>query len=62
MKRGKRLTRNQKEIVNSHGYNPTEWMLVADTEFYLYLVHKDNNNKRLIVDNFKRRETQWRKK
>lgn len=55
MKQGKRLTRTQKEVISSHGYNANEWMLVKETEFYLYLVHKDNSNKRLTVDNFKRR-------
>lgn len=55
MKRGRRLTRSEKEVVSSHGYNATEWLLVKETEFYLYLVHKENNKKRLTVDNFKRR-------
>lgn len=55
MKRGKRLTRVQKEIVSSHGHNASEWMLRDSTEFYLYLVHKENSNRRLTVDNFKRR-------
>lgn len=55
MKQGKRLTRNQKEVISSHGYDATEWLLVRETESHLYLVHKNDNKKRLTVDNFKRR-------
>lgn len=55
MKRGRRLTKNEKEVVSSHGYNANEWMLHKATDFYLYLVHKENSNRRLTVDNFKRR-------
>lgn len=54
MKQGKRLTRNQKEVISSHGYNATEWMLHKESEFYLYLVHK-TDGRRLTVDKFKRR-------
>lgn len=55
MKQPKKLTRTQKEIVHSHGYNVDKWMLRKETPFKLYLVHKENG-KRLTVDNFKRRE------
>lgn len=55
MKRGRRLTRNEKEVVNSHGYNPSEWMIVKTSECYLYLVHKENSNRKVIIDCFKRR-------
>lgn len=55
MKRGRRLTRNEKEVVSSHGYNANEWMIVKASECYLYLVHKENSNRRIIIDNFKRR-------
>ena len=51
MKQPKKLTRNQKEVVHSHGYNVDEWMLRKETEFKLYLVHK-STGKRITVDNF----------
>lgn len=54
MKQPKKLTRNQKEIVLSHGKNPDKWMLVEETEFYLKLIHKDTQRIER-VDNFKRR-------
>ena len=54
MKQTKKLTRTQKEIVHSHGYNVDEWMVRRETEFHLYLIHK-NTGKRLTVDNYIRR-------
>lgn len=54
MKQPKKLTRMQKEIVHSHGYNVDEWMVRRETEFHLYLIHK-NTGKRLTVDNYIRR-------
>lgn len=54
MKQPKKLTRNQKEIVSSHGYKADEWMLVKEAEFYLYLIHK-TNGKRVTVDRFKKK-------
>lgn len=40
MKQPKRLTRNQKECVSAHYLNPKDWMLVKETEFYIYIIHK----------------------
>lgn len=40
MKRGKRLTREQKECVSAHHLNAKEWSFVKETEFYLYIVKK----------------------
>lgn len=41
LKQPKKLTRNQKEIVQNHYMNPNEWMLVRESEFYLTIVHKE---------------------
>ena len=35
LKQPKKLTRNQKEIVQNHYMNPNNWMLVRESEFYL---------------------------
>lgn len=63
MKQPKKLTREQKEAVSASYLNTNEWMLVEETEFYLKLINKFTN-KRKIVDKFKRmeRKTTWKKK
>ncbi len=53
MKQPKKLTREQKEAVSASYLNTNEWMLVEETEFYLKLINKVTN-KRKIVDKFKR--------
>lgn len=53
MKQAKRLTRDQKEIVRSHGLVPNNWMLQQETEFYFYLVNKTSGTSKKI-DKFKR--------
>lgn len=53
MKRGRRLTRNEKEIVSSQGLNPNDWMLAEEYNFYLKIIHKDTKKTR-IIDKFKR--------
>lgn len=53
MKQPKKLTRSQKEAVSAAHLNASEWMLVEETEFYLKLINK-STNKRKIVDKFKR--------
>ena len=53
MKQPKKLTRNQKEIVQSHGLIPDNWMLQQETEFYLHLVNKKTQSKKTI-DKFMR--------
>lgn len=53
VKRGRRLTRDEKEVVSSHGYNPNDWMLAEEMEFYLKLVHKETKQIK-IIDKFKR--------
>lgn len=53
MKQAKRLTRDQKEIVRSHGLVPNNWMLQQETEFYFHLVNKISGMSKKI-DKFKR--------
>lgn len=48
MKQPKKLTRDQKECVFAHGMNPKEWMLVKETEFYLYIIHKKTKQQKSI--------------
>ena len=53
MKRGRRLTRNEKEVVSSHSLNPNDWMLAEEMNFYLKLIHKETKQIK-IIDKFKR--------
>ena len=53
MKQPKKLTRSQKKAVSAAHLNTSEWMLVEETEFYLKLINK-TTNKRKIVDKFKK--------
>lgn len=55
MKQPKRLTRSQKECVSSHHLKVYDWMLVRETEFYLYLINKERT-KTKRVDKFIRGE------
>ena len=57
MKQPKKLTRSQKEAVSAAHLNVSEWMLVEEKEFYLKLINKVTN-KRKIVDKFKRARRQ----
>ena len=54
MKQPHKLTRTQQEINNSQGYNPDEWTVRRETEFHLFLVHKDTG-RRVTIDNYIRR-------
>ena len=38
MKQPKKLTREQKECLSAHCLKADEWMLVAETEFYLKII------------------------
>lgn len=53
MKRGRRLTRNEKEVVSSHYLNPNDWMLAEEFNFQLKLIHKETKQIK-IIDKFKR--------
>lgn len=48
MKQPKKLTREQKQIVSNHCLNPSNWMLVKESDFYLKIIHKESNNIRTI--------------
>lgn len=48
MKQPKRLTRIQKECVRAHNLNPRNWMLVAETEFYYKIIHKESGKMKSI--------------
>lgn len=49
MKRGKRLTRDQKEYVLSNHLNADDWLFVADLGAYIKIVSKTNKNKTKII-------------
>ena len=51
MKQPKKLTRQQKECASSHHLKASDWMLVRETEFYLYLINKERT-KTKRVDKF----------
>lgn len=55
MKQAKRLTRVQKECLSAHHLNPNNWALVAETEFYLKIINKENG-KTKTVDKFNQRK------
>lgn len=48
MKQPKRLTREQKKAVSASGYLPDNWMLEKETEFYLHIIHKITNTRRIV--------------
>lgn len=52
MKQGKRLTREQKKCVSAHHLNAKEWSFVKETDFYLYIIKKDDTKKIRRVDKF----------
>ena len=58
MKQPKRLCREQKEAVQASGFNPNNWMLAGETEFYLKIIHKETGIVR-SVDKFRR--LNWRR-
>lgn len=53
MKQPKALTRNQKICVFAHKLNPSDWMLVEETEFYLRIINKQTGQTRMI-DKFRK--------
>ena len=55
MKQGKRLTRNQKEIVSNNGLKADDWMFVKETDSYLTVINK-HDGKQKILDKYKKRK------
>lgn len=53
MKQPKKLTRSQKECLMAHKLNPKEWMLVAETDFYYHIIHKEKKTTKM-VDKFRK--------
>lgn len=53
MKQPKALTRNQKICVFAHKLNPSDWMLVEETEFYLRIINKETRRIKM-VDKFRK--------
>lgn len=41
MKQGKKLTRQQKELLNRKGYNWKEWLYSSEDEQAICFVHKE---------------------
>lgn len=48
MKRGKRLTREQKACLMAHKLNPQMWMLVEETEFFYRIIHKQKKTFKMV--------------
>lgn len=55
MKQGKRLTRNQKEIVSNNGLKADDWMFVKETDSYLTVINK-HDGKQKMLDKYKKRK------
>lgn len=55
MKQGKRLTRNQKEIVSNNGLMTDDWMFVKETDSYLTVINK-HDGKQKIIDKYNKRK------
>lgn len=51
MKRPKALTRTQKQVISSHGFNANDWLLLEEWEFYYKLIHKVTG-RIIITDKF----------
>ena len=60
MKRGKRLTRKQKECLTENYLKADDWMLIKETEFYLKIIHKKTNERRSI-DKFRKAKNEQSK-
>ena len=57
MKRGKRLTRQQKEIVSAYGLVANNWMFVEDvTESHIKVINKASGKVK-ILDIYRKRNT-----
>lgn len=60
MKRGKSLTRNQKENVAAYNLNPSEWVFMGDVigddgkPTAYYKIMNQRTGKQMIIDRFRR--------
>lgn len=48
MKRGKGLTRQQKECLFSHKINWNDWLFLQETDFFYLLVHKETGRTKRV--------------
>ncbi|MBH0166256.1 hypothetical protein IHV12_15135 [Fictibacillus sp. 7GRE50] len=48
MKNGKRLTRQQKGVLEKAGLNSNNWLIYKNINGELHLIHRDTGNKRII--------------
>lgn len=53
MKRGKRLTRAQKECLSAHRLKADDFQLVSESEFYYKVIHKETKQIKTL-DKFRR--------
>ena len=49
MKQPKRATRVQKEIIRANRLNPANWMIIAETDFYLKIMNKESGKTKMIT-------------
>lgn len=48
MSSGKRLKRKEKEILDSYGVNPDNWLVIKRPHGELHLVHRISGEKRVL--------------
>ena len=53
MKRPKSIPRKFKDCLTAYYLNPNHWLLVAEWDFYIKVVHKDNPKKIRYLDKFR---------
>lgn len=53
MKRGKRLTRVQKECLSAHHLKADDWQLISEGDFYYKVIHKETKQIKTL-DKFRR--------
>ena len=53
MKRPKAIPRKFKDCLTAYYLNPNHWILVAEWDFYIKVVHKDNPKKIRYLDKFR---------
>lgn len=53
MKRPKSIPRKFKDCLTAYYLNPNHWLLVAEWDFYIKVMHKDNPKKIRYLDKFR---------
>ncbi|WP_425590436.1 DUF6906 family protein [Fictibacillus sp. 23RED33] len=48
MKNGKRLTRQQKSVLEKAGLNPSNWLIFKNTKQEMHLIHRVSGSTRVI--------------